>query len=240
MTSPYWRFELPPAPLGLDDSVVASVLNVFRKGMPSPQGWHVPGAERSVRTADLALLLLEDDALVGYALYKAIPVPGDPIGRCVLWEESICFLPAYTGKKYGNDALTAALLLMEPHRSIGWIGGRTQNPIVLRRYGRFARGRGRLLPFGASYDDDKADRGALAAVTAVVGGHWKEGPDRFGITRGTYSEGKLGNYPEDVAGAEGYNEFLRERGFDRDAGDAVIALASQHLVSPRRRAGSWE
>jgi hypothetical protein len=223
---PTWRIDLRPAPRAVSESTVAAVLGVFRNGMESPQGWSVEGVRARLRDVDMVLLLRSDDCAVGYAMFDAIDVPDDPLERIILWEHSICFRRDFQRHGHGTVALTSARLSLGVNRNVGWIGGRSQSPIVFERYRRCVRPNGRLFPFDALYSESAASARAIQAISKALQRYGGGQPDvETGICRCAYRDGRVPKTTITPGGMENPEQFLIDHGFDRDRGDAVIVLA---------------
>ena len=117
---------------------------------------------------------------------------------------------------------------MYANRVYGWIGGRTQNPLVFLRYAKL----GTVYPFDQLYTNDlgiSVMKYLLENIAEV-----KEFKDRLnlntGICRGVYPEGKLGDYPISIKGGEHYEKLLRIWRFNRENGDAIITVVK--LTNP--------
>jgi hypothetical protein len=119
------------------------------------------------------------------------------------------------------------------YREFGWVGGRTQNTKVLLRYSRL----GRLFPFDQPYDEGTGK----AVMTFLVRNidEVREIGDglnhKTGICQNVYPEGRLGDFRESIPEAERFERQLQVWGFQRENGDAIVAVAK--LRQPIFRAG---
>jgi ribosomal protein S18 acetylase RimI-like enzyme len=191
--------------------------------MENPAGWSLDGVRKEMATSEVAAYLYDEDRMIGYAHYDAVPVPGDAFDRVIMWERSICFRLDYQDDGHGATALRIALVSVAPQRSLGWIGGRTQNPLMFRRYARLAGGSYPLLPFTATYDADPQDASALAAVEAHLGDEALDSAS--GIARAAYREGRLSKQSDRVRAMDWVEKRLDQWQFNPGKGDAIVTMA---------------
>ena len=132
------------------------------------------------------------------------------------------------GKGFASRRLFEEACSLFPGRTFGWIGGRTQNPLVMSRYANF----GEVFPFDIPYIDDfgkKLMDFLLMHVTGIQQAAEKGALDPYtGICRGVYHEGKLGNYATSIEGTERFEQMLRRWSFERDGGDAIVVVSRLH------------
>jgi hypothetical protein len=198
------------------------IQRIFRDGFQSATDWLSDDLRRKLRNSSLIGFLVDQTRAnirsYGYALYR---VPTQLLkGKSLIWEDALCIVcdPTIRGKRLSNDALDKAMSHF-PERDFGFVGGRTQNPVIFKRYGSL----GTLLPFDLSYDADQG-RDIMRFLKAHI-------PDAkcaeatTGICRKHYREGKLGNYDVAIEGGERFESWLQERQFERDKGDAIIVVA---------------
>lgn len=211
-----WKFELS---CDLHDAQLPSVASeihaIFKDGFAA-DGWSQDGIMATLRRSS-AIGLPEDSTgtAYGYAFY--IVPESDLLGRAPLWEDAICLRRRLQGGSFSRKALESTKLVFSKDREIGWIGGRTQNPIVMHRYSRL----GFLYPFDSLYSDNQGPhiidflRNHIAEVRDV-----KSFEVATGICKNVYCQGALGRYSWKVSGP--FEQALLEWGFDRAASDAAV------------------
>ncbi len=192
-------------------------------GLKDGRGWTLDSiSNRLQKTTLLGLLTDNNQKPCGYAMYS---VPDDLLqGTSMLWEDAICLRKTAQILGQGTRVLRLACGMF-PGRQFGWLGGRTQNPAVIKRYAKW----GSVLPFSSAYDtpDNQLVMNYLRLHIAEV--RDVKHVDRvYGICRSVYSEGRLGDYPVDIEGAAEFETKLSSWGFDRDHGDALIAVSKLH------------
>lgn len=212
----HWEFFAPDEVRQTSLDLPLAIHNVFCDGFEI-DGWSLSGIETSLQRCDmLGLLLDQQRSICGYALYS---VPQHPFcGASLLWEDSICLKKKAQGKGFSTKAIELALALY-PGRAFGWLGGRTQNPVIMRRYSR----QGTTFPFDIGYEEQEGPRliqFLLQNVPEVRAP--KSFNIRTGICSGVYRR-RLGNYPWHDQGE--FERHLLRSGFDRDKGDAVVVVA---------------
>jgi hypothetical protein len=108
-----------------------------------------------------------------------------------------------------------------PGRRFGWIGGRTQNPLIMHRYDTL----GYLFPFEMAYNEGD---GRLVMEYLLANIEEVSSSSRLdksnGICRGKYGQ-RLGDYEIGIDGAEELEAKLSAWEFDHDKGDAVIIVS---------------
>ena len=114
------------------------------------------------------------------------------MGSYVLWEDAICIRKHLQGNKLSSSSLfKIACGLYKDHR-FDWIGGRTQNPLVILRYARL----GTLFPFDQLYEGKEGSllmKYLQENISEVREVRSRLGP-ATGICREVYPEGKLGDF----------------------------------------------
>lgn len=216
MTQFQWEFYVPDniKPLFCDLPLV--IHDVFRDGF-GMNGWSTVEIEGALRRCGmLGLLLDEQRSVCGYALYS-VPQPSFR-GASLLWEDAICLRKKAQGQGLSDQAVRLALA-HNPERRFGWLGGRTQNPIVMRRYTR----QGVTFPFDVAYAEQEGPdliRFLLENVSEVQ--RVQDFNASTGVCSGVYRR-RLGDYPWCERGP--FERHLLELGFDREKGDAVVVVA---------------
>ena len=210
--------EKPPE--GSAKDIYSIFLNGF--GLTEKNAWRIERiADALRRISFLALAYANDEPnACGYAMYTVPPIPFDD-GTYLLWEDAICLRKTAQGQG-GRSDLFAKITARSHHRPIGWIGGRTQNPRVIKTYCRL----GHSFPFSENYEtpDGQAIMAFLRAHVDEVR-HVEKLDLPCGIGRHVYRQGRLGDYDEDAYKTLEFERQLADWKFDRDNGDAVIVTA---------------
>lgn len=223
-----WQFHFQDSSTLLDDALPGLVSDVYRDGFGRPQGWSIERVQKAlVRSTVIGLLWSSSGVLDGYAFYSAPDVPLK--GSWLLWEDAICLRKPLQGRGLSTRVLIEVSSLF-PDREFGWLGGRTQNPLVLKRYLHRAT---LVLPLNLGYDGNDGEE-----IMTFLLRHIEEacGVDpKVGIFRNAYKDGRLGDYKVDLSDPEvaGVERRLAELNFDRDKGDAVIATAKLKAPLPK-------
>ncbi|MEV0357673.1 GNAT family N-acetyltransferase [Nocardia sp. NPDC050697] len=197
---------------------------MFRDGF-TIDGWSPERIEATVRRSRiLGLLESSDGTINGYALYS---VPTARLhSRSLMWEESICVRKSMQGNGYAGAALTEALA--ELHAcDIGWVAGRTQNPIVMHRYSTL----GTIYPFEVPYNSPRGRAVADFLQANINGVATARFERQSGICRSVYRERILGDYPWNPQGH--FESQLTSHGFHREKGDAVAIVAELRTAQPQ-------
>jgi hypothetical protein len=220
-----WSFinlqEVQDAPAEL----ILVLRQIFADGFGLTTLWQEEDAQHALtRSTILGLLQNPTGQIGGYAFYTLPEAP--LLGSHLLWEDAVCLRKSLQGQGYAGHKLFACIREYLNDRTVGWLGGRTQNPIVMRRYARF----GETLPFNALYDEQPQVMNYLIEHIAEVQSAQQRMDKRTGICRQVYPEGRLGDYPTDVPGTEKYQDLLKSWGFSPERGDAVVVLT--HLNEP--------
>jgi GNAT superfamily N-acetyltransferase len=209
---------------------IADIGSIFLDGfgLPEDRAWspdriaHALGNISYLAIAYTSDQPSERKVAYGYALYT---VPSVPLGNgtYLLWEDAICLRKSMQGSGAPRE-LFAAITKRSRHQPIGWIGGRTQNPRVMRTYRKF----GHAFPFAEDYStpDGQAIMSFLREQVREVRDVPTTSLDlACGIARGIYRQGRLGDYPVNVENTSDIEQQLTSWGFNRDRGDAVIVAA---------------
>lgn len=216
MNSLKWKFRKLDKDSEPPSGLTAAIHEVFRDGF-AIEGWSPEGIERTLKRCDaLGLLLGEGGEVCGYAFYS---VPETQLmGDWFLWEDAIGLKKVAQRHGLSNRAIELVRGLY-PNRRFGWIGGRTQNPTMMRRYNKH----GISYPFDASYsegDGQKVTDFLVEHVTEV--GEVSSFDRSTGICIGVYKDGILGDYPWSDSGH--FERRLLHWGFDRTRGDAIVVV----------------
>jgi len=245
-----WKFLVP----GLDEFDASSLgkrmIDVFCDGFGIPQEksrWSATDAANMVRRSTVAGFLADGDpstsALSGYACYVC-PVACVNASRHLLWEDGICVRKGVQEgtpkRRWGVEATDGATAeVARLGRTVGYVGGRTQNPSVFKRYSMYSESR-KLFPLDEPYWNRQGRElmSFLIANIKEVTESYSEGAKagregaeavfdpRIGLFQGCYKEGRLGDYriPADDETNE-REACVKALGFNRDRGDAVVVVA---------------
>lgn len=223
-----WDFRLVDPQEQVSDEVAEGIHRAFLDGLNLAEGWSIEGAKRVFSRSTVAGLLTQgEQEIEGYAFYNIPEVQLD--GSYMIWEDGICLKKHLQGRGLASfERLLAKICGLFPGRAFGWVGGRTQNPLVILRYARL----GTNYPFDAKYSEGEGQTLLRFLVQNIADVNEVKATLDYstGICRGLYPEGRLGDYGRTIDGAEAIECSLAEWGFDRNAGDAVITAT--RLSSP--------
>lgn len=211
-----WKFLTLANERASYDRFSVEIQRIFREGFDT-NGWSLPSIMNTLSRCDvLGLLAGDDEELCAYALYS-FP-RARLMGSWLLWEESICLKKKAQHQGYATQALSLARDRF-PHRKLGWLGGRTQNPIILKRYSKL----GTLFPFDSSYSG-KEGREVMSFLLENVEDVYRvvNLNRENGLCHGVYGR-RLGHHDWNENGR--FEQDLLRWGFDVENGDAVIAVA---------------
>jgi len=213
-----WQFQILNG-ISPEDDIATSIHQVFLDGFALQKGWSIESIKKAfTRSKILGLLVNLNQEICGYAFYS---VPDHPLqGTYLLWEDGICLKKEAQGKKLSSQAWKLACSFFST-RKFGWIGGRTQNPLVIKRYAKL----GVLFPFQITYaeGEGKLIMDYLSRYIAEVR-DVKHLERDTGICRQVYKEGRLGDYSIQIDGADEYEKLLHAWNFQRENGDALIVV----------------
>jgi hypothetical protein len=221
-----WTLSRPKAASDTDhaecDGWVRDIQRIFKDGFGLPSDWRSESIRRKLGHCSLFGFLSEKEkpnaTALGYAVYS---IPNEPFrGRCILWEEAICIVKdaRIRGMGLSFAALRNAMACF-PELDFGFVGGRTQNPVIFKRYASL----GKLFPFDFGYSSEEG-RDIMRFLKSHIP-DTDSAEETTGISRKQYREGKLGDYRVHIEGGERFESWLEERQFDRDNGDAIILVA---------------
>lgn len=216
-----WSFQTLEKPDEISDELLRQISQTFADGFGLRNGWKLDSIRYALRRSDiLGLLVGENGEVGGYAFYSA---PNDKmLNSYLLWEDAICIKKHLQGYKFASRSLLESACKAFNNREFGWVGGRTQNSLVLLRYSRM----GMIFPFDAMYNSETGQTIMDFLVSHID--ELKEAAERLesvtGICRQIYPEGKLGDYDDQLPGTEQIERQLAEWGFRRDNGDAIVAI----------------
>lgn len=214
-----WHCRLLTSDAALDDALVQQVYDVFRGafGFEPSQG---PDSIRHRLRSSTVLGLLRDESgdLQGFGCYSMPDVPLG--GTYFLWGDGMAVRPAFQGRGLTRGFVEGACSLF-PGRRFGWMGGRTQNPVMLRWHAKF----GRVFPFDATYAEPEG-RAVLLFLrehVAEVRGA-AELDEVTGICRRAYRWTYPQEYLDRVGTTEQFEQKLQHWNFRRADGDAIVVV----------------
>jgi GNAT superfamily N-acetyltransferase len=214
-----WHCRLLSHSDALDAGLVQQVYDVFRGafGFEPTQGLD----SIRYRLRNSTLLGLLRDGLGGVHGFGCYSVPSVPLGDAYfLWGDGMALMPDVQGRGLTRGLMERACSLY-PGRLFGWMGGRTQNPVVFQRYAKF----GRVFPFDGTYAEPEG-RHVLRYLREHVAEVREAGKidEVTGICRGAYRWTYLQEYLAQVRANERFEQQLRGWGFNRAHGDALILV----------------
>jgi len=214
-----WRFRFLDK-VADDEALPRKIRQIYLDGFGKQDGWSLGSIERTLNRCDaLGVLVDPSDELYGYAFYSC---PRKQVGgEWLLWEEAVCLKKSVQGHGLSIAAL-AQVRALYSERTFGWIGGRTQNPLVMKRYARF----GPVFPFDSLYSEGEGP--VLMRFLQENIAEARDVPQldtKTGVCAGVYKSGRLGDYAVGIAGSDKFEKQLREWGFRRLNGDAVLVVA---------------
>src|SRR5437870_747730 len=133
-------------PRRFTDQDVSDVLSIFRRGFGIEPKWRPEDVKVAAERSSVCGFLLDDAKHpVGYAFFS---MPDEPLDDThLLWEDAVCLDNEFQARGLaGSHRLWPTVCNFRPGRIFGWIGGRTQNPAVVRRY-QTVCGDQRIYPF---------------------------------------------------------------------------------------------
>lgn len=209
-----------------------ALIGVVESGIDAPldsDAFSLADAESLIGESDWLLRVTDDAgepaALGSYRLIDAVP------GTTVLWESLVAVRRDWQGRGIATDLLNAAVAACScsfPSR-IGYVGGRSQNPGIWKRYSSY----GPLLPLDA--EPTPADKAVIDGVVQAISQVADADPDSL-IVRNAYRsaygiEGTFGNITRGRKPLSGrWAEYLDRHRFNPVDGDAIVSLAR---VAPR-------
>lgn len=218
-----WQFQRLDRNVEITDKIVEELHQVCVNGfgIKSDQ-WATDNRLMLSQSTILGKLLNQQGKVFGIAFYSAPDAFLD--GTHFLWEDGICLVKEAQRKGYSWTAIEQAAKMF-PEHNFGWVGCRTQNPAMFLRYAKL----GKTFPFDELYDTANGRRVInfllenIAEVQEV--GTSNTLNKGTGICTDVYPQGRLGNYPTGLDGTEAFEKKLKQWGFQRDRGEAVIIVS---------------
>jgi hypothetical protein len=216
-----WYFSKAPA--DVNQPLLEHIHRVYLDGFAKSEGWSLGGIKQVLTTSSIVGLLKNQKAeIVGYAFYT-VPIH-TLAGTRVLWENAICIKKELQSRGLTKGIMKRAISVF-PDDEFGWIRGRTQNTLVIKRYASV----GDTFPFVSSYGTDDGKQ-----VMDYLIGNIEQASDSYarglldltnGICRNVYPGGRLGDYSTRIEGAEAFEQQLLDWGFNRESGDALLVVS---------------
>ncbi len=198
--------------LNLNNEFLINIHNVFLNAFGLENGWSLEGIKRKLQQSDLIGLLIDRQNIVGYGMFQ---FPDKLLlGKNIVWENSIAVKKEYQNKGFSNLLFRQ---IVNSNMQIKWIGGRTQNPLIINRYAKF----GCLFPFDNSYNSVNGKM-IIEYLLANIRQLFNLKIDEYGICKNLYSEGKLGDY--EINPNDKFEKQLNQFNFQRLNGDCIIIL----------------
>lgn len=226
-----WQFYFQNLRALLDQALPQRILDVYHDGFGQPVGWSLGGVRRALKRSTVIGLLTSPAVreLGGYAFYSA---PSEQLnGGWLLWEDAICLRKCLHGKQLSARVIEEVATLF-PERELTWLGGRTQNPRVLKRYLQRAI---EVLPLSRGYDSKQGKVVMEFLLHTIDEVREPAGMNpATGICHGVYP-GRLGDFDIDLSDPEvvAIERRLASLGLNRLRGDAVIAVARLKQPLPK-------
>lgn len=219
-----WKFQRLHGEEHFDNKLLIELREAFTDGL-GVQNCTVEDIRARLSECQLLGLLegTDDGTIYGCVM---INVPETPLeGKYLIWG---CggYLRKAAQRKIVWRQILKNITACFPDKEFGWIGCRTQNPLMMRSYGLF----GTLYPFEADYAQGEGQllmtymREQIAQVKNV--------PELVavkGICRALYTTGRMGDYPVNINGR--IEQHLAEWGFERDRGDSLVVVAKLPTLS---------
>jgi len=219
-----FQWELYHLSIPHDNELCAEIHRIFLEGFGLQKGWGIDGIKKRLINATVLTLLLERERtpkrLFGYGIYS---IPPKAFGNAyLLWEDFVCLTKSH--QRIGLSKYPIKMVWEYfSSKAFGWIGGRTQNPAVFKRYASF----GQLFPFNFPFQEEKGKElmDFICSYVQEIMEDTQKLDRNTGLFKAIYSEGKLGDYSIEVPGTERYEMHLQGIYFDRYNGDAQICIA---------------
>lgn len=217
-----WRFKYITDSTASND-VVEAVLDIFYDAMG--QGvWTEEKVYRQFRSSNYFGFYESDNEENSAYFFATVPE------TClndyhVLWIDACSVRKKMQSKGIFKSAIDILQEII-PGKRIGYIGGRTQNPTIIKMYGKLSSHV--FYPFDCYYDDTVIYY-LIGNIRNEVGMPYEEKKLDFdiqtGILKKVYGE-KLGDYDVGLTDeiTKRYEDKLELYGFNRNNGDAVIIL----------------
>jgi len=175
--------------------------------------------KRLKNSTDLAVLVTDaPDPFLGYAIFSAPEALLE--GKKIIWQDSIGIDKSLQGKGFAKEVYD---LMKSKIPDSGWLGGRTQNPAIIRSFCN----KGVSFPFDELYSSKTGKNIFSFLKENIQEVRESEGIDTTtGIIKANYPL-RLGNYENNWTGIEKQKRFLEQHGFDQNAGDAVIIVVDE-------------
>jgi len=221
-----WHFsQTDEIPAALFPEIARDILDVFNDGMGQGEwNWSIDQIEKTFESSDILGLLKNETGECGGYFFATLPQE-TLFRKSVLWIDACSVRKALQRNGYFHQALEV-IKHNFPALDFGFIGGRTQNPEVLRIFDRLSPSND-YYPFEKPYSPQIMDflkNNIANEIKKPSENNALNGSN--GIIRNAYWGSRLGDYQIDL-GDERIRFFeaqLDKWQFNRDDGDALIIL----------------
>jgi hypothetical protein len=212
-----WNFHHLRGNEEFDPQILAELCEAFTDSMGG-EGCTIEDIKgRLAECQLLGLLQDEQGAIYGCVM---VSIPATPLnGKYLIWGNSGYLRKSVQRRMVWRQILNKITACF-PDKEFGWIGCRTQNPLMMRSYSFF----GTLMPFESDYSQGEGQQ-----LMRYMRRHISQVRDvpaldaTKGICQALYSTGRMGDYPVNLNGR--IEQTLDEWGFQRDRGDSLVVVA---------------
>ncbi len=226
-----WHFTKLKPETVYEDWLIDELFSVHCDGFGMEYGWNMLEIQETLKTSTILGLLKSKDSkekkIHGFGIYSVSDYAHE--GGHVLWGNALVLRD---GLQKGRliFGLLELVMSMFPDKPFRWIGARTQNPSIYRRYIKYAE---TFFPFDEDFSTVRGKE--LVDFVSINIPQLADSIDNHpipenGICRGIYGR-KFGNYyvnPDDPL-IDKYERYLTDHKFDRDAGDGVVVIAERGI-----------
>ena len=221
-----WNFRVLNQENSIDDEIVKNIQNIFINGFGLKNGWNKKSIEtRLLNSTILGLLTNKTNEIFGYVIYD---IPKKLFeNKHFLWTSSMCIVKELQGKGFSKQAFKDLNHFIKSNNEyknyqFGWIGGRTQNPIVIKKYQQYER----IYPFNFTYESSEGQK----IIEYIINNineikHVQHLTLKYGICHKVYNSGKLGDYSVNIKTMNELEKQLKNWGFNRNNGDSIIVTS---------------
>jgi hypothetical protein len=205
-----------------ENDIAPKILRVFQEGMEM-EGWSIEKIIKQKNESTHLGLLEDGKNILGYCF---VTIPDNLFQeKKILWIDACCIIKQFQEHGFYDIAIKNLLAL----NRFGWIGGRTQNPVIFYLLdNKSGNPKGKLLPFDNAnkYPDELMN--FLLANILQVKNHADILNRETGLCKQIYKVGILGKYPLDFKKDKKRSSRLEieliKIGLNRLEGDAIIVL----------------
>lgn len=217
-----WVFRQTIEYKGAFKRTTMKLMEIFKDGMGQGE-WDEEEIRRQLKSSNI-LGFLEDKETEAYGYFIAT-VPEEKFnGKQLLWIDACSVREKYQQYGYFTKGIEEILNIYKEY-DFGYIGGRSQNPIIFRIFDKLSSND--FYPFGKCYTAEIIDYLKRVIENEIKRPSEEESQGlnvKNGIIKNAFWHKKLGTYKIDFANNEilKYEKLLLEWGFDRFNGDAVV------------------